>query len=396
MSDKLNEKFEELVTAQKVIVEDDQSKMPTVQATVIPGTGSEPSQVSDAQTAKSTAAGDQGTQPKVDASQSYGQSAPTDLGGSSTTPNEHDEDGEPNPGAKAAAPVGDKAAQSDGSAQTSNISDAGDMGTQPTVGADVAYATKVGPEVTYPIKPSFEDLDVSADVAALVEGTELSEKFAEKAKIIFESAVKAKISSEYDKLVEHFADELDKQVNAAKAELSEEVNGTVNYAIGQWVEQNQVAIDRGIRNEITEDFIAGLKGLFEEHYISIPDEKVDVVEGMAESIREMEARLDEQVKANVKLQNSLNETARKNILNTVSEGLADTQKDKLSKLAEAVEFVSEEDFTKKVTTFKEAYFKENTAPATSEVADETPVEGVEAPATNPSMDAYTAALARWK
>ena len=393
MSDKLNEKFEELVTEQKVIVEDDQSKMPTVQATVIPGTGSEPSQVSDAQTAKSTAAGDQGTQPKVDASQSYGQSAPTDLGGSSTTPNEHDEDGEPNPGAKAAAPVGDKAAQSDGSAQTSNISDAGDMGTQPTVGADVAYATKVGPEVTYPIKPSFEDLDVSADVAALVEGTELSEKFAEKAKIIFESAVKAKISSEYDKLVEHFADELDKQVNAAKAELSEEVNGTVNYAIGQWVEQNQVAIDRGIRNEITEDFIAGLKGLFEEHYISIPDEKVDVVEGMAESIREMEARLDEQVKANVKLQNSLNETARKNILNTVSEGLADTQKEKLAALAEGLEFVSEESFSKKVTTIKEAYFKETAAPQ-SEVADETPVEGASDEVT-PAMAQYLDALNRW-
>ena len=393
MSDKLNEKFEELVTAQKVIVEDDQTKMPTVQATVIPGTGSEPSQVSDAQTAKSTAAGDQGTQPKVDASQSYGQSAPTDLGGSSTTPNEHDEDGEPNPGAKAAAPVGDKAAQSDGSAQTSNISDAGDMGTQPTVGADVAYATKVGPEVTYPIKPSFEDLDVSADVAALVEGTELSEKFAEKAKIIFESAVKAKISSEYDKLVEHFADELDKQVNAAKAELSEEVNGTVNYAIGQWVEQNQVAIDRGIRNEITEDFIAGLKGLFEEHYISIPDEKVDVVEGMAESIREMEARLDEQVKANVKLQNNLNETARKNILNNVSEGLADTQKEKLAALAEGLEFVSEESFSKKVTTIKEAYFKETAAPQ-SEVADETPVEGADAEVT-PAMAQYLDAMNRW-
>ena len=393
MSDKLNEKFEELVTAQKVIVEDDQSKMPTVQATVIPGTGSDPSQVSDAQTAKSTAAGDQGTQPKVDASQSYGQSAPTDLGGTSTTPNEHDDDGEPNPGAKAAAPVGDKAAQSDGSAQTSNISDAGDMGTQPTVGADVAYATKVGPEVTYPIKPSFEDLDVSADVAALVEGTELSEKFAEKAKIIFESAVKAKISSEYDKLVEHFADELDKQVNAAKAELSEEVNGTVNYAIGQWMEQNQVAVDRGIRNEITEDFIAGLKGLFEEHYISIPDEKVDVVEGMAESIREMETRLDEQVKANVKLQNSLNETARKNILNNVSEGLADTQKEKLAALAEGLEFVSEEAFSKKVTTIKEAYFKETAAPQ-SEVADETPVEGADAEVT-PAMAQYLDAMNRW-
>ena len=261
----------------------------------------------------------------------------------------------------------------------------------------MAYGTKVGGSVTYPIKPSFEDLDVSDDIKALVEGTELSEKFAEKARIIFESAVKAKISAEYDKLVEHFANELDKQVEAAKAELSEEVNGTVNYAIGQWVEQNQVAIDRGIRNEITEDFIAGLKGLFEEHYISIPDEKVDVVEGMAESIREMEERLDEQVKSNVKLQNRLNESARKEILSTVSEGLADTQKDKLSKLAEAVDFVSEEDFTKKVTTFKEAYFSEKkAAPATSEVADETPVEGADTTVTTPAMDAYTAALARWK
>ena len=389
MSDKLNEKFEELVTAEKVIVENDQSKMPTVQATVIPGTGSEPSQVSDAQ----TGSGGKDPAPTVDAGKSYGQSAPTDLGGTSTTPNEHDDDGEPNPGAKAAAPVGDKAAQSDGSAQTSSIKDAGDMGTQPTVGADVAYATSTGSEVSYPIKPSFEDLDVSADVKALVEGTELSEKFAEKAKIIFESAVKAKISSEYDKLVEHFADELDKQVNAAKAELSEEVNGTVNYAIGQWVEQNQVAIDRGIRNEITEDFIAGLKGLFEEHYISIPDDKVDAVEGMAESIREMEARLDEQVKANVRLQNNLNETARKNILNNVSEGLADTQKDKLAALAEGLEFVSEEAFTKKVTTIKEAYFKETAAPQ-SEVADETPVEGADAEVT-PAMAQYLDAMNRW-
>ena len=389
MSDMLNEKFEEFVTEQKVIVEAG-DPMPTVSANVIPGTGSEPTQVSDAQ----TGSGGKDPAPKVDASQSYGQSAPTDLGGTSTTPNEDDDDGEVNPGAKAAAPVGDKAAQSDGSAQTSNIKDAGDMGTQPTVGADAAYATSTGPDVTYPIKPSFEDLDVSADVAALVEGTELSEKFAEKARIIFESAVKAKISSEYDRLVEHFANELDKQVEAAKAELSEEVNGTVNYAIGQWVEQNQVAIDRGIRNEITEDFIAGLKGLFEEHYISIPDEKVDVVEGMAESIREMEARLDEQVKANVKLQNSLNETARKNILNNVSEGLADTQKEKLAALAEGLEFVSEESFSKKVTTIKEAYFKETAAPQ-SEVADETPVEGASDADISPAMAQYLDAMNRW-
>ena len=387
MSDKLNEKFEEFATEQKVtVVEGD--PMPTVSANVIPGTGSEPSKVSDAQTSNSSG-GD--PMPTVDAGKSYGQSAPADLGGTSTTPNGDDVDGADNPGAKAAAPVGD--ASNDGTAQTSNKNDAGDMGKQPTVGADAAYATTTGAQVTYPIKPSYEDLDVSDDVNALLEGTELSKEFAEKAKTIFEAAIKAKISSEYDKLVEHFATELEKQVNAAKADLSEEVNGTVNYAVGQWMEQNQVAVDRGIRNEITEDFIAGLKGLFEEHYISIPDDKVNVVEGMADSIREMETRLDEQVKANVKLQKRLNETAKINVLNTVSEGLADTQKDKLAALAEGVEFTTEQEFSKKVKTIKESYFTEKTV-TQSEVADETPVEGADAEVT-PAMAQYLDAMNRW-
>ena len=388
MSDKLNEKFEEFATEQKVtIVEGD--PMPTVSANVIPGTGSEPSKVSDAQTSNSSG-GD--PMPTVDAGKSYGQSAPADLGGTSTTPNGDDVDGADNPGAKAAAPVGD--ASNDGTAQTSNKNDAGDMGKQPTVGADAAYATTTGAQVTYPIKPSYEDLDVSDDVNALLEGTELSKEFAEKAKTIFEAAIKAKISSEYDKLVEHFATELEKQVNAAKADLSEEVNGTVNYAIGQWMETNQVAVDRGIRNEITEDFIAGLKGLFEEHYISIPDEKVDVVEGMADSIHEMESRLDEQVKANVKLQKRLDESARTVILKNVSEGLADTQKDKLAALAESLEFTSEEEFSKKVTTIKESYFTEKTV-TPSEVADETPVEGANDKDVSPAMAQYLSALNTW-
>ena len=160
------------------------------------------------------------------------------------------------------------------------------------------------------------------------------------------------------------------------------------------MEQNQVAVDRGIRNEITEDFIAGLKGLFEEHYISIPDEKVDVVEGMADSIREMEAKLDEQVKANVKLQSRLNETARKNIVNEVSDGLADTQKDKLAALAEGVEFTTEEEFSKKVKTIKESYFTEKTV-TQSEVADETPVEGASDSEVSPAMAQYLDAMNRW-
>ena len=173
----LNEKFEEFVTEQKVIVRFG-DPMPTVSANVIPGTGSDPSQVSDAQTGSASGKDPMPTvAPSVAPS---GQSAPADLGGTSTTPNEHDDDGEENPGAKAAAPV---------SQDTSVTSTAGKPGKDPapSVGDGVAYGTKMGSPVTYPIKPSMEEVDVSADVAALIEGTELSEEFAEKAKTIFES-----------------------------------------------------------------------------------------------------------------------------------------------------------------------------------------------------------------
>ena len=383
MSDMLNEKFEEFLGEQEIVMEAGaQDPMPRVTASVIPGTGSDPAAVSGDPQQRG---GGKDPMPTVPTSVAPNQSQ-TDLGGSQSEPlHSNKEEGEENPGAKAAAPV---------SQDSSETSTAGKPGKDPmpTVGADAAYATSVGPDVSYPIKPAFEDLDVSDDVKALLEGTELSEEFAEKAKTIFEAAVKAKISEEYDKLVEHFGNELEKQLESAKAELSEEVNGTVNYAVTQWLEENQVAVDRGIRNEITEDFIAGLKNLFEEHYISIPDDKVDVVEGMADSIREMEERLDEQVKANVKLQNRLNESAKINILSTVSEGLADTQKEKLAALAEGLEFVSEESFAKKVATIKESYFKEAAAPA-AEVADETPVESEE---MTPAMAAYLQAMNRWK
>ena len=387
----LNEKFAEFVSEESTqkILSEYQDPMPKVTATVLPSNPPAPGAVSGEPKRDSH----QDPQPSVGTDAATAGQSITDNGGPVPTGND---EGEDNPGAKAAAPVGAKGAQSDGTAQTANINDAGDQGATPSVGTAAAYGTTTGPDVQYPVKPSFEEVDVADDVKALLEGTELSEEFAEKAKTIFEAAIKAKLAEEHKKLVEHFAKESAEKIESAKAELAEEVNGTVNYAIGQWVEENQIALDRGIKNEITEDFIAGLKNLFEEHYISIPSEKEDVVESMATQIREMESRLDEQVKDNVKLQNRLNESARKEILSTVCEGMADTQKDKISRLAEAVEFVSEEDFTKKVTTFKEAYFKENAAPATSEVADETPVEGVEAPATNPAMDAYTAALARWK
>ena len=384
MSDMLNEKFAEFVSEQNVVLAEG-DPMPTVTAAVLPANPAAPGGGISGE--PNRAKGGSDPQPSVGTEVAPSGQSVTDNGG--PRPDGNDE-GEDNPGAKAAAPVGAKAAQSDGTAQTANINDAGDQGTTPSVGAEVAYGTSKGPDVSYPIKPSYESVDVSDDVNALLEGTELSEEFAEKAKTIFEAAIKAKMSEEYDKLVEHFANELDKQVAAARAELSEEVNGTMNYAIGQWMESNQVAVDRGIRNEITEDFIAGLKNLFEEHYISIPDDKVDAVEGMADTIREMEERLDEQVKANVKLQNRLNESAKKVIVNTVSEGLVDTQKDKLATLAEGVDFVSEEEYTKKVKALKRSYFPN--APVVREETEETPVEEAD---VSPAMAAYINAMSRW-
>ena len=385
MSDVLNEKFGEFATEQKDILKEYQDPMPTVTATVIPATGSDPSAVSgDPQQGSSGKDEPSGSSPTVPPSVANGQSV-TDLGGSQSAPlHSNKEEGEDNPGAKAAAPV-----SQDGSA-TSPSGKPGDEAGVNSLGAEIAYGTKKGPDVTYPIKPSYESVDVSDDVKALLEGTELSEEFAEKAKTIFEGAVKAKLAEEHDKIVEHFAKETLEKIEVAKADLTEDVNGTVNYAVTQWLEENQLAVDHGIKNEITEDFMVGLKNLFEEHYISIPDDKVDAVESMANSVREMEERLDEQVKSNVKLQKRLNENTQKVVLNTISEGLVDTQKDKLAALAEGIEFTTEEEYSKKISTLKESYF--SNAPKVASTEEEAPVESE---AVAPAMGAYVDALSRW-
>jgi hypothetical protein len=388
MSDMLNERFGELTKEQNIVLEAG-DPMPTVSASVIPGTGKEPSQVSDAQTA---GAGGRDPQPSVQPSVAIGQKPATDLGGSTTTPHPHDEDGEENPGAKASAPIASKGTQSDGSAQTANINDPGDQGKTPTVGTQVAYGTSTGPDVSYPIKPSFEELDLSSDVAALTEGEELSEEYKDKAKTIFESAVKAKLTEEYAKLEEQFETKLTEKVETVKEELSEEVKGMVAYGIQRWIEENQVAIDRGIRNEITEDFIAGLKNLFAEHYINIPDDKANVVEEMAEELRKMEERFNEQIERNVELNNRLAESSKVVILNQVSEGLADTQKEKLASLSEGVTFETAEQFTHAVKTLRKSYFPESVTK--SEVGDDAPLELSED--VTPAMAAYVQAISRWK
>ena len=382
----LNEKFGEFVT-QNNLMESmptmTAEPAPTVKADVIPGSGSDPSAVSGDPQQRNKMSGDPA--PTVGTDVVPGTQSVTDLGGSTSAPlHSNDEDGEENPGAKAAAPV----SQVSGDPQQRHGNHHPDPA--PTVGAEVAYATSVGPAVTYPIKPSFEGFDVSDDVKALTEGLELTEEYKEKIETIFEAAVKAKISEEYDKLVEHFATELDKQVSTAKAEISEEVDGTVNYAINRWLEENQVAIDRGIKNELNEELISGFLNVLSANHVNIPDDKIDVVEGMAETIREMEDRLNEQVKSNIEISKQLSEVKSVVILNQVSEGLADTQKEKLAALAEGVDFKSTEDYTKKLTTIRESYFKTEAVKST---VDENPVEITEE--MSPAMAATVRVLRNW-
>ena len=392
MSDMLNEKFEEFASEHAAVLsEAGQDPMPTVTAAVLPGDAAASGQSNTAVNAKAAAGeGATGHAAPLQPGIAIGQKAPQEVNSVTTTPHEHDEDGDENPGAKAAAPIsGGISGEPNRGASNTDLPN----GTAPKFGSEIAYGTKEGGSVTYPIKPKFESVDMSADVAALTEGTELTEDFAEKAKTIFEAAVTSKLNEEWAKLEESFAAQLAEAVEVSKKELAEEVEGTLNYAITKWLEENQVAVDRGIKNEISEDFIAGLKNLFEEHYIAVPDEKVDVLEGLSEDLCKMEERLDEQVKRNIELQNRLNESSKQVIVNLVSEGLADTQKEKLASLAEGVEYTTEEEFSKKLTTIKESYFtKESVTKA--EVADETPVEG-STDDVSPAMAAYINAMSRW-
>ena len=392
MSDMLNEKFEEFASEHaSVLSEAGQDPMPTVTAAVLPGDAAASGQSNTAVNAKAAAGeGATGHAAPIQPGVAIGQKAPQEVNSVTTTPHEHDEDGDENPGAKAAAPIGGGiSGEPNRGASNTDLPN----GTAPKFGSEIAYGTKEGGSVTYPIKPKFESVDMSADVAALTEGTELTEDFAEKAKTIFEAAVTSKLNEEWAKLEESFATQLAEAVEVSKKELAEEVEGTLNYAVTKWLEENQVAVDRGIKNEISEDFIAGLKNLFEEHYIAVPDEKVDVLEGLSEDLCKMEERLDEQVKRNIELQNRLDESSKQVIVNLVSEGLADTQKEKLASLAEGVEFTTEEEFSKKLTTIKESYFtKEQVTKA--EVTDETPVEG-SSDDVSPAMAAYINAMSRW-
>lgn len=381
MSGMLNEKFVDFIANRGLIIEAG-DPMPTVSSSVIPGgSHSAPGQVNDAQTRGG--AKDPAPTVTTQAVTPYHQSI-TDLGGPEP---DGDEEGEDNPGAKASAPI----SQVSGDPQQRGTGKDLPAGEHPKLGSQIAYGTSEGPNISYPIKPSFEEVDLSSDVAALTEGEDLSEDFKIKAKTIFEGAVTAKLKEEYEKLAQVFEAKLQEQVEVVKQELAEEINGTLNYAINTWVEDNQVGIDRGLRNEITEDFIAGFINLCKEHWINIPEEKSDLVEDITEELCEMEQRLNQQIERNIELNNRLIESTKLVILNKLSEGLADTQKEKLTSLTEGVSFESADKFAEAVKTLKESYFPNSVSK--TEVSDETPLEGE---TVTPAMATYLNAISRWK
>jgi hypothetical protein len=245
---------------------------------------------------------------------------------------------------------------------------------------------------------SEEDLiDVSADVEALTKDEDLSEDFKSKAATIFEAAVKSKINDAKKKMHASYEEKLKEEVETAKSELVEKVDSYLNYVVEEWMQDNKLAIERGIKGEIAEDFISGLKKLFEDHYIDVPDEKYDVLEDQASKIEDLEKKLNEQIEKNVEQNKAIGELKRQDIIDEASKDLADTAKEKFNKLAEEVEFSNEEDFKTKVSTIKESYFgaKKESSTEIDDVAvgNESQVDPAD---LSNSMAAYTAAISKTK
>jgi hypothetical protein len=240
-----------------------------------------------------------------------------------------------------------------------------------------------------------EDVDsiIDEDVNALLSGEEeLSEEFREKAKLVFEAALHAKTKEIQSALEEHYAAALAEEIEEIKLELTERVDSYLEYVASEWLEENALAVESGLKTEITESFIAGMKGLFEEHYVSMPEEKYDVLESMVEKLDEMETKLNEQIQRNVALNAKLAESAADRILNQVSEGLALSQKDKLASLAESVEFESENDYYQKLVTLRESYFPRNAGIPANETENLSEEANFQEVNHSPSMDAYLRAL----
>jgi hypothetical protein len=234
-----------------------------------------------------------------------------------------------------------------------------------------------------------EDFDIDKDVEALVGGEDLSEEFKEKAKTIFEAALRSKVSEIKESLEESYTQALQEEVQAIAEELQERADSYLEYVADEWMHENQLVITRGIKEELTESFLVNLKNLFEQHYVSMPDEKYDVLENMVTKLDEMEDKLNEQIEKNIQLSKRLCEAVADRIFDDVAEGLAETQKEKLASLAESVEFEGEDLYREKLETLRESYFPANyVSPiAHSEVLTED-TEFVAPESYSNSMDRY--------
>ena len=240
-----------------------------------------------------------------------------------------------------------------------------------------------------------ESIDVSADVDALVKDEDLSEEFKSKAATIFEAAVNSKVKEAKKKMMAGYEEKLKEESEKAKGELVEKVDSYLAYVVEEWMKENELALERGIKGEIAEDFISGLKKLFEEHYISVPDEKYDVLEDQASKIESLEKKLNEEIEKNVELNKENSESKRASIVAEMGEDLAETSKEKFNKLAEEVEYKNEEDFKAKVATIKESYFGAKKE-ASSDIDDVAVGESTENVDLSKSMAAYTAAITKTK
>ena len=238
------------------------------------------------------------------------------------------------------------------------------------------------------------EINVEEDVEALLQGEELSEEFQAKAKTIFEAAINSKVATIKEELEQENSKKLEEEIESKKVELTERVDSYLEYVAGEWLQENELAVEAGLKTEMTESFLEGMKSLFEEHYVSIPEDKYDVLENMVNKLDEMEGKLNEQIENNVALNKRLAESKSDGILSDVAEGLAITQKEKLASLAESVEFESEQNYREKLVTLRESYFP-STAPSAQRDNNEVLSEGTESPVKNTgSMANYLSTLQR--
>jgi len=238
------------------------------------------------------------------------------------------------------------------------------------------------------------EYDIEEDVNALLAGEELSEEFQEKARTIFEAAIKTKVAEVQEELKAQYETTLEEEVTLIKEELTDRVDAYLEYVAEEWITENQLAVEQGLKAEMSESFLTGFRNLLEEHYVTIPEDKYDVTAAMVEKLDEMEYKLNEQIKSNIALNQRLAESVAETILSDVSEGLALSQKDRLADLAENVEFDSEENYREKLTTLKNSYFSETVGSQrdTSENISESS-ESIAQPVTG-LMESYLDTLTR--